>query len=236
MPTARQPSTLPKPGPGGRRSVWLPAMAGFALLGAGGCTSSDGGTSGSATGSSSPATSATTAASGTTSSSPASSTSTSTSPATESTTPPAAAGGLPTDHSVCVLIDFSAATTLLGSKPTTIKIPDTSDDMVTHVDRCNWATARGSLTYQVNRYANPSMPATIVAGLTSHLPPGGTALDFPPSGKGFVVAIGPKAMGRAVVPLTGGIALDLSTTAPTPDQAQALLRQLAGALTQDIKG
>lgn len=236
MPTARHPRDR-RPHPVGRRaSPWhAPARAvavSAALLGLAGCGSSGGaassGTSVTTSGSVTPAV-------GTSTSSTSAPTSSDTSTSEAATTSTAGAGGLPKDHSVCVLIDFTTATSILGGKPTTLKIPDTSDDMVTHVDRCNWTAPGGSLAYQVNRYANPAMGATVVRGITGHLPPAALALDFPPSGKGFVVDIGPKAMGRAIVPLSG-VVLDLTTTAPSPDKAKALLQQLADTLTHDLGG
>ena len=237
MPSACPPSTLPNPGRGDRRPVTLSALAATVFLGASAC-----GASGSTSGTpGSPATNTTASTAMPSSetratSSPTSTPPTSTNTDASATTPPAGAGGLPKDQSVCALIDLGTATTLLGSKPTTLKVPDTSDDMVTHVDRCNWSAAESSLAYQVNRYANPAMAATIVRGITGHLPPAAQAVDFPPSGKGFVVAIGAKAMGRAIVPLTSGVVLDLTTTAATSAKAEALLHQLADTLTRDIGG
>ena len=134
---------------------------------------------------------------------------------------------------MCALIDLGTATTLLGSKPTTLKIPDTSDDAVTHVDRCSWSAAESSLAYGSTATRTPPwLPRS--SGVSPVTCPGGQSPRLPAERQGFVVAIGAKAMGRAIVPLTSGVVLNLTTTAATSAKAEALLNKSPTPLTRAV--
>lgn len=202
----------------------------LALAGLVGC-----GSSGSATSSANATSTGTSATSTSSSSSESASTTTgsvsSTSSSTTSTGSSASAGGLPADHSVCALIPEAKASSLLGGSVKHATTPDTSNDMVTHIDRCNWtASGGGSLAYQVDRYANAAMVQAVV----SHIPGNATPVAVEPGGKGFVINLGPKAMARAWVVVEPTLVLDLTATAASVAAATTLLHSMNTLLLADV--
>ena len=64
--------------------------------------------------------------------------------------------------------------------------------MDAHVDRVQLDSA-GDRSPGQPLPANPAMGATVVRGITGHLPPAALALDPPPSGKGSSSTSSPKA-------------------------------------------
>lgn len=149
---------------------------------------------------------------------------------TASSSPGTSAAGLPDDHSVCTIISVQDAGGIMGGSGKQLQVPDTSDKVVTHVDRCTVQTANASLGYQVDRYSKP-LPMMMIQAMKAKAKQG-TPFPVPGGshGIGFVINVGGKAMARVFIALPGNKSIDVSATAGSPAQA----RKIAEAVTERL--